>query len=214
MTDSTPLWIISGVIVLFAVMIPTLVITQSRSERKIADRSPDDDWALFPANLRSEGFTLWRILPTAKWTVAEFIIQDEYRREVARFALRSRFSATITLGERTIQQFIQRQSRYTGKVGGTSNSSIVFRDGSALIAEVFTTRFFPRRLFSMIWRAHEYVINPPTLAVRALACIRCDDQTVGAFRRSGILSRTVLIALQPDLDPELKVLLSSLALLR
>jgi hypothetical protein len=191
---------------------------QSRREHADPGKTPDDDWIESGFALSRGDFELCRIMPTEKWTVAEFIFQDESRREFGRYTTLSRARGTILFGGRKATLYIQgsglKRSAFAGKVGGSSDRSIVIRDDDRVLAEAF--REFKNRDLEYEVRAQQrtLTIRSPRFVVFSRGTIVQGSQQVGQYRRNTGVSRKILIAIDRQLPEDLRVWICCLILLQ
>jgi hypothetical protein len=210
--------LVACVVAIFAAIIFWAVAIQPRGERARAQLSPDEAWKLSGFDMqRAEGFALLQIVPTDQLRKAEFVIQDEWRREVGRYTSTINKSGTLAYGGKTAGLFIQGGvvggSRYAGKVGGTSNDSIVIRDDAHVIAEVWRENAMPPIRYRFVAGGETFSITTGGLSPTSAGTIVLGEEQVGAFRRGSGTLRNVFVALRPELSEELKVCLCSIILL-
>jgi hypothetical protein len=192
---------------------------QSRRERQDHGKTPEQEWTESAFTQLSRGdFELCRIMPTAKWSVAEFIFEDESRREFGRYTTPTRVRGTISFSDRSATLYIQgsgiNRSMFASQVGGTSGRSLVIRDDERLLAEVFR-RFESGRLVSDLDASgRKLTMRSLRWAAFTRGSVFEGDRQVAEYRRNPGLSRKILIAFDRTLPQELRVCLCSLTLLR
>ncbi|HMD60137.1 MAG TPA: hypothetical protein VKG78_01825, partial [Opitutaceae bacterium] len=97
---------------------------------------------------------------------------------------------------------------------GTSDTSIVIRDGERLVAEIWRENVLPPLTYGVAYSGDSYRLRTGGWLPTSPGTIERDGSQVGAFRRPGILSRNILVAFKPDIPDELKVVFCSVALLQ
>ena len=207
--------LVTCIIVCFAAIIFWAVVIQPRRERARAEVSPDETWnASGFEQLRGNGFSLYQMRS------AEFIIQDEYRRELGRY-IGTRIgdkSATLQYAGKIASLYIQGGaiggSTYAGKVGGTSDESIVIRDETHLIAECWREAVLPAINYRFVYSGETFRIATGGLSPTDLGTITQDGRQLAAFRRPSLSERNMLIAISSKLPDELKICLCSVVLLQ
>ena len=165
-----------------------------------------------------QGYELYQIVPTQSWTKAEFLFVDEYHREMGRYIATGMKSGTIQCGRRTIGLFIQgsgiNRTRYAGQVGGSSDNSIIIRDGDHVVAEVWRMRIMPVIEYRIASAGRNFRMCMSSWRPTALGTVEEGEKQVAAFRRPRVLARNAFAAFDEDIAEELKVLFMSLLLLR
>ena len=210
--------LVALVVATFAGIIYWALAIQPRREQSRASLSPEDAWRESGLEqLRAQNFVLYQIVPTTRLTKAEFIFQDEYHRELGRYVGNINKSATITYSGKTLALYIQGAtiggSAYAGKVGGTSNDSIVIRDDQHLIAEIWRqTAILPIR-YHFAYSGDTFEIRTGGLSPTSPGAIERNGEQIAAFRRPSVASRNIFIAFRNDLPDELKVCFCSVVLL-
>ena len=206
------------VVLIFAAIFFWALVIQPRAERAAAELAPADVWRFSGLSQFGErNFTLLQVVPTPRMELAEYRIQDESGRELGRYTGNRRKSGTFECGDKKASLYIQGApfggSAYAGKVGGSSNRSIVIRDQNHLIAEVWRVRLFPN--------AYRLEYGGDTLQIAADGIwptrpgnITRAGELVGVFRRPAVSSRNLFLACRPDLPDELKVYLCGICLLQ
>ncbi len=187
---------------------------QDGVERAEAEKTADQEWAEsgFTELPRAE-FVLCRIVPSNRWTLAEYIFQREDRSKLGRFVGRSRAHATIVFSGRVCEQYIQAHSPYAGKVGGTATDSVVLRDHEGPIAEIIPQRRLPPAQYRVQWRKQEFWAEVGGWIIPQGRVFR-QEQLVARYRQRGGFSRKLLVAFHRDLPEECQICLCSLALLQ
>jgi hypothetical protein len=181
--------------------------------------SSEEDWSqLLNQNAPRNDFAYYRIVPTASWTQAEFLFEDEQRNRIGSYVSQSRVRADLELHGKTYQMYIQRTgafaSEWAGKVGGTTDSSIVIRTTEQLITELSAIRKFPAWSYAFVIDGHRYVTSGggrlPTKPFSIFEAAR----RVGIYRRPSIASRKILLALHHDLPDSALLAIMVAALLQ
>jgi len=213
--------LVACVIACFAVIIFWAVAIQPRRERTRAEISPDEAWrASGFEQLRGNGFSLYQVVPTDQMRSAEFIIQDEYGRELGRY-IGTKIgdkSAVLQYAGKKASLYIQGGlvggSIYAGKVGGTSNDSIVIRDETHLIAECWRESVIPVIEYRLVYSGETFRIATGGLSPTALGTITQDGRQLAAFRRPSLSERNMLVAISSKMPDELKICFCSIILLQ
>ena len=191
---------------------------QSRRERQDRQRTPEQEWLESGfTGLSRNDFELCRVMPTTKWTAAEFIFEDESRNELGRYTTMTRYRGTISFGARNATLYIQgsglNRSSFAGKVGGTSDHSIVIRDGNRLLVEV-SRRFDKGELVSGIdAEGRKFIMRSPRWALFSQGTVFENDHLIAQYRRPSGVSRKILVAFDRKLPQELRPLFCCVALL-
>ncbi len=157
-------------------------------------------------------------MPSTSWTQAEFLFEDEQRNRVGSFVSQSRVRADLELHGKTYQMYIQRSgafvARWAGKVGGSSDRSIVIRNSESVLVELFPVRKFPTWSYSFIAEGEDYKITGggwlPTKPLRIARATEC----VGIYQRDSLRSRKVLLALKRNLPDSALLAIMVAALLQ
>ena len=210
--------LVGCVVGIFAGIIYWAVAIQPRRERAEADLSPDEAWKRSGLEAsRAQGFVLLQIVPTQQMRKAEYVIQDEWRREIGRYTSNINKSGTLEYGGRKAALYIQGGvvggSAYAGKVGGTSNDSIVIRDETRVIAEVWRENAVPPIRYRFVAAGETLQITTGGISPTSPGTILRGGEEVGAFRRQSVGARNVFVALRKELPDEMKVSLCSIILL-
>jgi hypothetical protein len=210
--------LIGGLVLVFAGVIFWAVIIQPRGEKERAQLTPDDAWTRSGLDaFRAQGFALFQIVPTAAIATAEFVFQDETQRAIGRYIGNINKSATIEAAGKTMQLFIQGAplggTIYAGKVGGTSDDSIVIRNDEREIAEIWRENAIPPLHYRMEYSGQSFDVTTGGLSPLAAGTITRANQQIGVFRRVSLSSRNIFVAFRRDLADELKVCLCSIVLL-
>ncbi len=201
------------------VFIISIVRIQSRSERADRTKPADEEWSRFrdPQCSRSD-FQLLRLMPSTAWSQAEFFLEDEQRTRIGSFVSQSRVRADLQLHGKAYQMYIQRSgafaSSWAGKVGGTSDHSIVIRTSDSVVTELIPIRKFPAWSYSFTAAAQDYTIAGggwlPTKPLRITRANEC----VGIYVRDNLRSRKVLVAVKRDLPDSALLAIMVAALLQ
>ncbi len=202
----------------FAVVIASAIFLQPKLERSAAASTPDQTWnSTGFSELRPKGFDLWQVVPTSSLTKAEFYFRDEFGQELGRYSSIGRKSGDIVCRGRTLHLYIQgsglNRTIYSGKVGGSSNNSIVIRDDERLIAEIWRTKVLLQMEYRIAYQGKSYEVRASGWRPTAAGTIETDGIQIGTFRRPRLLTRNILVAFQHDLPAELKCAFCSLLLL-
>lgn len=210
--------LIGGLLVLLGAVIFWAIAIQPRREEARAELAPSDAWAESGLDaFRAQGFELVQIVPTPAIAKAEFIFQDETRQEIGRYIGNINKSATLKYGDMTAQLFIQGGllggSIYAGKVGGSSDNSIVIRNDKCVIAEIWRETAIPPWHYRMEYSGQTIGITTGGISPLATGKVTRGNEEIGAFRGVALSSRNLFIALRRDLPDELKVYICSIALL-
>ncbi len=213
--------LVACVIVCFSAIIFWAVVIQPRRERARAEISPDEAWnASGFEQLRGNGFSLYQIAPTDQMRSAEFVIQDQNRRELGRY-IGTKIgdkSAVLQYGGKKASLYIQGGvlggSIYAGKVGGTSDDSIVIRDETHLVAECWRESVVPAIEYRLVYSGETFRIATGGLSPTALGTITQDGRQLAAFRRPSLSERNILVAISSTLPDELKICFCSIVLLQ
>jgi hypothetical protein len=192
---------------------------QTRRERQDQQKTPEQEWQQSGfSNLSRSEFELCRILPTNRWTVAEFVFQDEQRREFGRYDGANRVRAGIHYQGGTAGLHILRTpfgaTAFAEKVGGSPGATIVIRNDERLLAEVATKLTKQEANLELRWQQRDIVIQRPRWRVFNQRVMAEKGRQIGAFRRAPGLSRKILVAFQREVPEELRVWICCLALLQ
>ena len=131
--------------------------------RTQGSREARREWSRFCGQILSRGdFAFYRFVPTASWTTAEFLFEDEQSNHLGPYLSQSRVRADLELRGKTYQMFIQRSgafaSEWAGKVGGTTDSTIVIRTADQLITELSVLRKFPAWSYAFVADGRHYSV--------------------------------------------------------
>ena len=197
------LWLIGIFLLAGVAFVFGIVAVQARSERHDLTK-PEEQWSRFPSpQLPRIDFALYRIVPTASYTRAEFLLEDQQRNRLGSYLSQSRVRADLELRGKTYQMYIQRSgafaSEWAGKVGGTTDSTIVIRTAERVIAELSVIRKFPGRSYAFVSDGRHYSVVGGGLLPTKPSIISAGTEQVGTYLRPGIVSRKILLALQRDL---------------
>jgi hypothetical protein len=212
------LWLIGMFLFAGMAFIFGLVAIQARSERHDLTK-PEEEWSRFLGQMLSRGdFVLYRILPTASWTTAEFLLEDEQGNRLGSYLSQSRVRADLELRGTTYQMYIQRSgafaSEWAGKVGGTTDSTIVVRSTEQLITELSLIRKFPAWSYAFVADGRRYsVVGGGLLPTKPLVISTATEQ-VSTYLRPSIASRKILLALRRDLPDSALLAIMVAALLQ
>ena len=190
---------------------------QSRRERQDLLMNADEEWVACGFALSRGEFELYRIMPSPKWTIAEFVFEDESRRELGRYTTQTRYRGNIIFGANQATLYIQgsglNRASFAGKLGAISNSSIVIRDNERVWAEV-SRNFKNGELISEIQaNGLTLTIHAPRFALFSRGTVFEGSRQVGQYRRHPGVSRKILVALDRKLPEELRVVVCCLTLL-
>ena len=209
----------ASIVAVFGFLIGVFIVFQPRAEEKIAGSSADDVWEiarLSPA--RTQGFALYQIAPTQSFTKAEYLFIDEYHRELGRYVATGMKSGEIQCATRTMRLFIQgsgiNRTRYAGRVGGSTDNSIVIRDGEQVVAEIWRTRLLPIIECRITHDTRTFQMRMSIWSPTALGTIEEGEKQVAAIRRPRMFSRNRFVAFDKSIPDELKTVFMSVLLLR
>ncbi len=207
------------VVAAFAGIIFWAVVIQPRAERAQSSISPEEAWSESGfGHLRGVGFSLYQVVPTERMRKAEYVIQDEYHQEIGRYTGKINKSTTLEYGGKKAALYIQGGvvggSAYRGKVGGTTNDSIVIRDESHLIAECWRENALPPINYRLVYSGQTFHITTGGLSPTTPGTISQQGTQVGAFRRVSAGERNIFIAMSSMLPDELKICFCSIVLLQ
>jgi hypothetical protein len=205
------------VVLIFAAIFFWALVIQPRAERAAAELAPADVWRFSGFSQFGErNFTLLQVVPTPRMDLAEYRIQDESGRELGSYTGNRRKSGAFEYGGKKASLYIQGApfggSAYAGKVGGSSDRSIVIRDENRLIAEVWRVRVFPVA-YRLAYGGETLQITAGIWPTRPGNIMRAGE-LVGVFRRPAVSSRNLFLACRGDLPDELKVYLCGICLLQ
>jgi hypothetical protein len=210
------LLLVATIVLLFALVLGFGLLLFPRKERQSASLSTED--ARLDA-CRLNGFRLLQIAPTSRMTQAEFVFLDGYQRELGRYIGEGRRSATISYAGGTVRLYIQgsgrNRTKYSGKIGGTSDNSIVIRDDQRVLAEIWRQNALPPIVYRFVCPSQTLrIVTAGWRPTSTGSITREDGGQVATFRRPSLLARNVFVAIQPELSDELKVLLCSILVLQ
>lgn len=198
------LWLIAFLLLAGIGLVVTVVVNQSRAERRDAAQSGEDQWRqLQGAELSRSDFCLYRIIPTQDWRRAAYIFQDENHEQVGSYVSQSRVRADLELRDKKYQMYIQRAgafaSKWSGKVGASSPSGIVVRTADQVIVELLPVSKFPSWRYQFATDGQQYRIENGGWSGAKPRKILRNSEVCGLVLRPGFTSRTVLLALRRDL---------------
>ncbi len=211
--------VVAPVLVFFAGLLYWALYVQPRAERSTAGKTAVSLWQQSGlGQLQGANFRLYQIVPDAKLSVAQYHIQDETGSSIANYVSHSTKSATLEHNADTATVFIQWSSfggsAFAGKIGGTSNDSMLIRSEARVWAEIFRVKKFPVREYRCAYAGSDYQIRAPGLSATGTGTINLRGAAVGGFRRPAISQRNIFLALRTDLPQELAVCLCAVALLK
>ena len=217
-TVGLPLLVIV-VVGLLAAILYWAVVLQPKAERKLGALTGEAAWkASGLEECAGQGFSLFQIVPTPRMTTAEFRFQDEAGFAIAKYIGNSKKRGTLEFGGRKATLYIQGAplggSAFAGKVGGTTDDSIVIRDDAHLIAEAWRTKILPPVRFRCDYRGERYEITGVGWWGAGAGAVTRNGEHVGAICRPALGSRNLFLVLRRDLPEELKICLCSIALLQ
>ncbi len=212
------LWLIGIFLLAGVAFIVGFVAIQSRGERKDLAK-PEEEWSRFRGQILSRGdFAFYRFVPTASWTTAEFLFEDEQSNRLGSYLSQSRVRADLELRGKTYQMFIQRYgafaSEWAGKVGGTTDSTIVIRTADQLITELSVLCKFPAWSYAFEADGRRYTVSRGGLLPTKPVIVSAGTEQVGTYLRPSIASRKVLLALHRDLPDSALLAIMVAALLQ
>ena len=207
------MFLLAGLAFLFG-----LVAIQTRSERNDLTK-PEKQWSRFRGQLLSRSdFSLYRIVPTASWTTAEFLLEDEQGNRLGSYRSQSRVRADLELRGKTYQMYIQRAgafaSEWAGKVSGSTDSTIVIRTAEQLITELVILRKFPAWSYAFEVDARRCTVSGGGLLPTKPSIVSAGTDQVGFYLRTSIASRKILLALHRDLPDSALLAIMVAALLQ
>jgi hypothetical protein len=184
-------------------------VEQSDAEKSFQQEWDESGWR----SLHRGRFQLCRILAAETNPKAEFIVQDERRTELGRLCGRSGTTLVVA-----------RNNDVDGPTGATppalktsaprlSKRPIIIQDQDRVIAEALRKHGLTVTGFLLRWQQQEFQIEKKKWPSRGTSRVRCGEELIGVFRRTGGLSRKTLFALRRNLPDELKVCLCSIAVL-
>jgi len=202
----------------FALILYWAVVLQPRAERALGALTGEAAWkASGLEECANRGFSLCQVVPLPRMTAAEFRFQDEAGFAIAKYIANSKKRGTLEFGGRKATLYVQGAplggSAFAGKVGGSTDDSIVIRDDAHLIAEAWRTRLFPPVRFRCDYRGEQYEITGVSWWGAGAGTVTRNGEQVGAICRPAPGSRNLFLALRRDLPEELKICLCSIALL-
>ena len=211
-------WLIGSFLLAGVIFVFAIVAAQARSERNDLANS-EEQWSRFRGQLLSRSdFSLYRIVPTASWTTAEFLLEDEQGNRLGSYLSQSRVRADLELRGKTYQMYIQRAgafaSEWAGKVGGSTDSTIVIRTAEHLITELVILRKFPAWSYAFEADGRRYTVSGGGLLPTKPAMVFAGTEQVGTYLRPSIASRKVLLALHRDLPDSALLAIMVAALLQ
>lgn len=195
------------------------MVTQSSAELSNTRICNEEEWAqLGDRELSRSEFALYRIVPTPSWTQAEFLLEDEQGTRIGSFLSQSRLRADLNLREKSCQMYIQRSgafaSEWSGKVGGTSDRSIVIRNSESVLLELFPLRKFPAWSYQFVADGRRFLTSGGGwLRTKPFSIFEASVQ-VGIYRRPRITSRKILLGLRNDLPDSALLAIMVAALLQ
>jgi hypothetical protein len=206
-------------ILCFAGLIFWALVIQPRAERAAGELTAADAWRISGlGHSSSQELTLYQIVPAPSLAKAEYRIQDEFGRDLGRYTGNGKKSATLEYGGKKATLYIQGGflggAEYAGKVGGSSNNSIVIRDDNGLIAEAWRVRIFPAAGYRCVYARDSFEITFGGIWATSQGSITHNREQIGAFRRPSASSRNRFLALPRNLSEELTVCLCSISLLQ
>jgi hypothetical protein len=207
------------IVLCFAGILFWALVLQPRAEKSAAALTAADAWKLSGLQtFRSADLSLYQIAPAPSLIRSEFRIQDESGQTVGTYTATGKKSATLEYATIKANLYIQGAplggSIYSGKVGGSTNNSIVIRDDARLIAEAWRTRVFPAATYRCACGGETFEITRGGLWPTRLGTIAQGPIQIGAFRRPAASSRNLFIVLRNNLPDELKLCLCALSLLQ
>ncbi len=211
--------LIAVVVLLFGGILFWALVMQPKTERTTAELTVGDAWkASKLEQFAAKNFSLYQIIPTPNMTQAEYRIQDDSGRELGRYTGTGRRSGTLEYGDKQANLYIQGApfggSVYAGKVGGRSNRSIVIRDETHVIAEVWREKIFPAKRYRFVHAGETFYVAGGGLSLTLPGGISRNGEQIGAFRRPSGSSRNLFLAVRKDLSDELKVCFGTIILLQ
>jgi hypothetical protein len=127
-------------------------------------------------------------------------------------------SGTLEYGDKRAQLYLQSDgfggTIHAGKVGGTSNRSIVIRNDKQVLAEAWRERVLPALRYRFVYAGEAFEVAAGSMSTTSEGRISRGPARVGAFRRPSGSARNFFVACHKELSDELVVALSSILLLR
>lgn len=207
-------WLLALIILLLALPIG-LVWLVWRSERRMAELSPAQEW-------REANFS--RLAPAdsvqyrarAKKTLQGpvFVFENSQRQVIGRWEGASRYRGRLEVGERSFDTYIQQGSSYQGKLGAENPRSIVVRDDAGILAELEPTQRYPGQHYRVRVAGRELRVEARAWSASAEATVWQGEEVVAQYRRLSGLAQHVALAARPELPPEAIAVLLYLSLLR
>jgi hypothetical protein len=210
--------LVAVVVIGFAAVIFWAAVIQPRGEESQAAASLRDLWkGCGLEELPSGEYSLYQIVPTEHWTRSEFVVEDENHQEFGRYIGNDKMSATLTWGNDKADLYVQHASLggsiYKGKVGGTSDDSIVISSGTRLIAEVWRESAMPKMHYRFAYEGETYLIDIGAFPLNE-GVITENGRQLACFRRPRIGARNILVGFYNGLSDELKMCFSAILLLQ
>jgi hypothetical protein len=105
-------------------------------------------------------------------------------------------------------------SEWAGKVGGTTDSTIVIRTAEQLITELSLIRKFPAWSYSFVADGRRYTARGGGLLRTKPSIVSVETEQVGTYLRPRIDSRKILLVLRRDLPDSALLAIMVAALLQ
>ena len=219
-TGNATLWLLGGLLMLFSLPL-VVVYVQGHRNRTLSKRALEESWRDSRLDVSKSEFELYQISPGDSSHQAALMIRDETGLMHAEIVFHSRDRADIKIGERLLSAFDQMGSAgptsYAGLVGGSTDSSIVIRDGQRVLVELIAdSDILPgRRRFT--WKGKTYTVDERVTSVRdQIIMVRNrEGQVVGQFASQDWagLSCARYVAVRRGFDPMVALWLCYLATL-
>ncbi len=211
--------LIGCVVLCFASMIFWALVLQPRTERALAQLSPNKAWSISGfEQIRAEGYSLYQIVPSERIGASEFSIQDENQLEIGRYIGNINKSGTLEYAGKKVGLYIQGGlfggSTYSGKVGGTSDKSIVIRDDARLIAEIWRDNAIPPINYRVAYSGDTFYLTTGGILPTSTGAVTHNGRQIGVFRRAAVSARNLFAGFSSGLPEELKMCLSMIAFLK
>ena len=214
------LWLLGGLLLMFSLPL-VVVYVQGHRHRTQAKRGLEEIWRDSRLDVSKSEFELYQILPGDSSHQATLMIRDETGMMHAEIVFHSRDRADIKVGERLLSAFDQAgiigHSSYAGLVGGSTDRSIVIRDGERVLVELIadSDTLPSRRRFT--WKGETYTVDERVASVRDQIFMVRDSagQVVGQFASQDWagLSGARYVAVRRSFDPMVALWLCYLATL-
>lgn len=214
------LWLACGLLLMFSLPL-VVVYVQSHRKQTVARRTLDERWRDSRLDVGEVEFELYQISPGDTCNQANLMICDEQGAVRAEILFHSRDRADIKIGQRLLSAFNQAgsagPSSYAGLVGGSTDQSIVIRDGERVLVEMIPESDGLTSRHRFTWQDQLYTVDERVVSVRdQIIMVRDgDERVVGQFASQDWagLSRARYVAVRRNFDPMVALWLCYLATL-